>query len=115
VDQHNRSAGRDSEPGQIILGVVLVAVGFFTFGATSTAVMAMIAAGVAMTASGAITMLSPQPKGNTDSDSVENRASYMFNGPVNTTAQGNPVPYFAGHLRVGSCVISAGIYNEERI
>jgi predicted phage tail protein len=100
--------------GQIILGVVLVVAGYFTFGATTGAGMAMIAAGVAMTASGAITMLSPQPPGNNAADPTSNRASYMFNGPVNTVAQGNPVPYFAGLLRVGSCVISAGIYNEER-
>jgi predicted phage tail protein len=98
----------------VILGVVLVTVGFFSFGATTATGLAMIAAGVAISAGGAIMMLSPQPKGNTSGDAVENRASYMFNGPVNTVAQGNPVPYFAGRLRVGSCVISAGIYNEER-
>lgn len=98
----------------IVLGVILVVVGYFTFGSTTTTGMAMISAGVAMAASGVMVMLSPQPKGNDASDPTQNRASYMFNGPVNTVAQGNPVPYFAGRLRVGSCVISAGIYNEER-
>lgn len=99
---------------QIVLGIILVVVGFFTYGSTTAKGMALIAAGVAMGASGVVMMLSPQPKGNDLSDPVNNRASYMFNGPVNTVAQGNPVPYFAGRLRVGSCVISAGIYNEER-
>lgn len=39
-----------------------------------------------------------------------NKASYAFNGPVNTTAQGNPVPVLYGRLRVGSQVVSAGIF-----
>jgi predicted phage tail protein len=43
----------------------------------------------------------------------ENKPSYAFNGPVNTTAQGNPVPVGYGRLRVGSQVISAGLYVEE--
>ena len=33
----------------------------------------------------------------------------IFNGSVNTVGQGHPVPVGYGRLRVGSCVISAGI------
>lgn len=43
----------------------------------------------------------------------ENRPSYVFDGPVNTTAQGNAVPIGYGRLVVGSQLISAGLFSEE--
>jgi predicted phage tail protein len=98
----------------VVLGVALVAVGFFTFGATTTAGMAMIAAGVAMAASGAITMLSPQPGNQGPGDGPNNRPSYGLNSPVNTTAQGNCVPVLYGRARVGGAIISGGTFSEER-
>ena len=36
-------------------------------------------------------------------------ASYLFNGPVNTTQQGNPVPILYGRLIIGSQVVSASV------
>ena len=39
--------------------------------------------------------------------------SYIFNGPVNTMAQGHPVPIGYGEMIVGSAVISAGISVDE--
>jgi predicted phage tail protein len=63
---------------------------------------------------GAIQMLSPQPKGSSAKDSPGNTPSYSFNGPINTEAQGHPVPYFAGGpMWIGSAVISAGISVED--
>lgn len=47
------------------------------------------------------------------SERPENKPSYVFNGPVNTTQQGHPVPVGYGKLRVGSQVISAGLYAEQ--
>jgi predicted phage tail protein len=44
---------------------------------------------------------------------ADNRASYIFNGAVNLTAQGNPVPILYGRMRVGSVVISAGLSVED--
>lgn len=44
-----------------------------------------------------------------NTDSAENKPSYVFNGPVNTIAQGGPVPLGYGELIVGSYVISGGI------
>lgn len=43
----------------------------------------------------------------------ENKPSYAFNGPVNTIAQGHPVPVGYGQVRVGSQVISAGLSSEQ--
>lgn len=97
---------------QVVVGVVLIVAGFFTGGATWGPAMMMMGAGMAM--SGAVMMLSPQPKGTASGDSADNTPSYAFNGAVNTEAQGNPVPLLYGELIVGSAVISGGVYAEDR-
>lgn len=44
---------------------------------------------------------------------VARRASHVFNGPENTTEQGNAIPLIYGILRVGSQVISTGQNTEQ--
>lgn len=44
---------------------------------------------------------------------ADNRGSYIFNGAVNLTAQGNPVPLCYGRMKIGSVVISAGLSVED--
>ena len=61
--------------------------------------------GWALVAAGVSQMLSPSPK----SQSTETKTSYAFNGPANTTTQGQPVPVCYGRLIVGSCVVSGGM------
>lgn len=102
---------------QTILGAVLVVVGAVL---TYTGVGApigtpMMQLGAAMALGGVIQMLSPQQRGLSTADSPENGASYNFNGPVNTSAQGNPVPLLYGRMIVGSSVISAGIFAEDQV
>lgn len=97
---------------QVVVGIVLIVAGFFTGGATWGPAMMVMGAGMAM--SGAMMMLSPQPKGSASADSSANNPSYAFNGAVNTEAQGNPVPLLYGELIVGSSVISGGVYAEDR-
>lgn len=88
------------------------AAGWFAAGSTSAAVATSIAVSLAI---GGITqLLTPQPEGLKTKADVENRASYAFGGPVNTTAQGVPVPYFAGYREVGGAVISASIVSEDQ-
>jgi predicted phage tail protein len=65
--------------------------------------------GVSLAFSGIGALLAPQQKAGSPSESPENQPSYAFNGAVNTTAQGQPVPVGYGRLIVGSAVISAGI------
>ena len=93
---------------QTIIGVVLIAASYVTGGAT-------LGPGLALVAGGVIQMLSPQAKGLGTQDSPNNRPSYSFNGPVNTSVQGNPVPLLYGRMIVGSAVISAGIYSEDQM
>ena len=70
--------------------------------------------GVSLAAGGVVQMLSPQPKLSANNNNGDKQsASYNFSGAVNTTAQGGPVPYGFGRMRVGSAVISAGIDAED--
>ncbi|WP_277971740.1 TipJ family phage tail tip protein [Pantoea agglomerans] len=96
---------------QVIIGAVLVVAGYFTFGATSSIGMAMIASGVSMAAGGVVQMLSPQMTGLAKSS--DEKASYAFGSPTNTASQGYPVPLLYGKRRIGGAIISAGIYVDD--
>lgn len=101
---------------QVILGVVLIAASvFFPPLAGSAYAASATMLGASMALGGVVQMLTPQQKGLSSRDSPDNGASYNFNGPVNTTAQGNPVPLLYGEMHVGSAVISAGVYAEDQI
>ncbi|MBT2116412.1 tail assembly protein [Dyella sp. LX-66] len=99
----------------VILGVVLVAIAYFNpFNLlTGPMISSMYGIGSSMIMGGVVQLLSPQPKGLKLSDRPDNQPSYVFNGPVNTQAQGNPVPVLYGRLIVGSAVVSAGIHAED--
>jgi predicted phage tail protein len=101
-------AGAKAGVLQTIIGITLIVAGVIT-GYTP-----LINAGIAMTLGGVVQMLSPQQSKASSADSPENGASYNFNGPVNTQAQGNPVPLLYGRLEVGSAVISAGILAQDQ-
>ena len=49
----------------------------------------------------------------TKNEPADNRSSYIYNGAVNLTAQGNPVPICYGRMRVGSVVVSAGVSTTD--
>lgn len=106
--------------GSILLGVALIAAAVFLpvsitgiglFGATTVGGL-MGSTGLSLVLGGVAQMLAPQPK--TDAGSQDpNSPSYVFNGAVNTTAQGQPVAVGYGRLIVGSAVISAGLSTTD--
>lgn len=103
--------------------------------AVTTMATAALYVGAALVLQGTAQMLTPTPTAATVSDTAygaeygaaggregyygvggngaDNSPSYVFNGAVNTTAQGHPVPIGYGRMMVGSAVISAGITVEE--
>lgn len=86
--------------------------GFAAAGTTSGSIATSIAVSLAI---GGITqMLTPQPKGLSSSTDPDNKASYAFGGPVNTAAQGVPVPVFYGYREVGGAVVSASMVSEDQ-
>lgn len=102
----------------IILGAILIlAASYFggpEAGKAAAEMWANVGAmGASLMVGGVIQLLSPQPKAPNTSDHPSNQPSYVFNGAVNTQAQGNPVPLLYGRLIVGSAVISAGINSED--
>jgi predicted phage tail protein len=106
---------------QTILGAVLIVVASVYSGGVAAAFSAggwagtTAVLGASLMLGGVVQMLSPQQLGLSAADSPENGASYNFNGPVNTSAQGNPVPLLYGRMIVGSSVISAGIFAEDQL
>lgn len=84
-----------------IAGAVLTVVGFFTS-------PYVIAVGVGMMLGGAAAMLVKPPKQQQPSEQKQDR-SYIFNGAVNVTQQGQPVPVGYGRMMIGSQVISASV------
>ena len=114
--------------GQIILGIALIAVAWWnpmgwgtltsanfatatsaslTAGKLALSAMAMV--GRALIMGGVSQMLTKSPKLEAGADRPDNKPSYAFDGPVNTAAQGNPVPLAYGKILGGSQVISAGL------
>jgi len=107
---------------QTALGAALIvaavyfapAMGFAALGSQGAiAAPMMLSMGVSLALGGVVQMLSPQQRALSAADRPENGASYNFNGPVNTSAQGNPVPVLYGRMIIGSATISAGIFSED--
>lgn len=115
--------GAKSGAASLLIGAALIATAFLLPGAGvalftvagSTVSLASIsfAVGVGMALTGVGSLLAPQPKAADPAEAPENKPSYAFNGAVNTTAQGQPVPVGYGRLIVGSAVISAGIQADQ--
>lgn len=114
-------AGAKGGIGGILLGAALIAASFylpgsalFTIGSFAPS-MASIAFGLgtSMLLGGVTQLLSPTPKAGKPQEAPQNDPSYTFNGAVNTTAQGQPVPVGYGRAIVGSAVISAGITSDD--
>ncbi len=109
---------------QVVLGAALIVASFYTGGlatagylsAASAATLgsAAFSMGVAMALGGVSQMLTPTAGSLGTADSPDNGASYNFNGPVNVTAQGNPIPLLYGEMYCGSATVSAGIYSEDQ-
>lgn len=86
--------------------------GFLAAGSVSAGIATSIAVSLAL---GGITqLLTPQAGGLSSRTDPDNKASYAFGGPVNTAAQGVPVPVFYGYREVGGAVISASIRSEDQ-
>lgn len=103
---------------QIILGVALVALAAWNpafLSMSSSTISSLYAAGAMMALGGVVQMLSPQQNLSAQdaNNAPDNKPSYTFNGAVNTSAQGYPVPIGYGRMMVGSAVISGGITVEE--
>lgn len=90
----------------VVLGIVLVVAGVIFQNPM------LIQAGISMIIGGVVAYLT-RPPSRQNSEKPDNQPSYTFNGPVNTTTQGNPVPVCYGEMIVGSQVASFGLMVED--
>lgn len=109
--------------GSIIMGIVIIGAAFFTGGASlaasgivfsGAAGMFAVGLGAMLLVTGVAQMNSPQKDGTSANDRPENGASYNFNGPVNTAAQGNPWPLGHGKMIIGGALASVSLYAEDQ-
>jgi predicted phage tail protein len=107
--------------GKILGGAALIGLSFFippaaafTIG-TSTFTLSGIAfnLGVSMALGGVAQMLAGNPAAPISGEPANNQPSYSFQGPINTSAQGSPVPIAYGTMLVGSQIISSGLQTEQ--
>lgn len=125
--------------GKIIIGSLLIATAFFTgglslvgggvgfttgaggaalagiYGGVTISAAALTKLGVALVLGGVSQLLSPDVD-TPDAQEFERpdaRPSFLFNGPVNTTEQGGPVPLVYGRVITGSHVVSSGLTTED--
>lgn len=108
--------GNKDDFDRILAGIAIIVVSYYTMGTGGPAALqwakgaqAGYAIGMSCVIGGAAQFIAGVPNSLQPQDKEGNRASYLFNGTVNTLAQGNPVPLLYGKLRVGGCVISGGI------
>ena len=82
-------------------------IGGISFGTIATV-------GLALTLTGVSSLLSPKPQ--VDALGIESQEdqtpSTIWNGPINLSAQGQPIALAYGRVAVGSMVISSGISTE---
>lgn len=117
-------AGAGGGFGKIIIGAALIGAAMFVpglqepmfttglggelFGAM-TAGELLGSIGMALVLGGAAQLLTPTPKAPDSVERPENKPSYLFDGAVNTAAQGAAVPIAYGKIMAGSVVISSGL------
>lgn len=111
-------AGAGGDFGKIIVGAALI---YFSMGTSGVAITPLWGTttlgslagniGFSLILGGVASMLSQPPPTPTATTSTptQNTPSKIFDGAVNTTAQGNPVPLCYGRVLVGSHVVSAGL------
>ncbi|WP_199745972.1 hypothetical protein [Corallococcus sp. AB030] len=105
-------AGAKSGWFQVVAGAVLIAAGAVLTVYGYGAGVPLITAGISLVVGGVSQLLFAPPTATGPDEADANKPSYVFNGPVNTLAQGHPVPICYGEMEVGSCVVSAGIVTE---
>lgn len=108
-------AAKDPTIGIIVGTLIIIAsvVSFQYYGVSAGVALMAGSMGAGLVVGGISQLLAGTPKAPDISEKEANRPSFLFNGVVNTTSQGHPVPVGYGRMRVGSAVISAGITTED--
>lgn len=110
------AGGKGGGIGKIVAGLAIAAGSFLIPGSTpflASIAHAAFGVGLSMALQGASALLTSKPVAANNRGGVDERASFIFSGPENVSAQGGCVPLVFGRFRVGSVVISAGLQAEK--
>jgi len=120
-------SGSKGGVGRIILGVVLIVIAIVitvvTEGAAAGSIGAAIGemapaiavAGVVSIAGGIMQLLTKPPSMGDYGGAADKKQSFIFNGAINNTEQGVPVPLVYGEHLTGTTIVSAGLDVEQLI
>ena len=99
--------------GGTAAGVIAAGAGFFAIYAAAYIVIA-VAISIAISYIASLISGTPDSFGANDTETPENKPSYIFNGVVNTAKQGHRIPLlYGGPLLVGSMVLSSRINTKD--
>jgi predicted phage tail protein len=129
---HLRGAKSGKSIGKLVVGVAILAVAtaasFGAFGPVAAGFATPLAStgvlsgvtwgniavlGLALTLTGTAMLLSPAPRSPKPREKPDQRASFIFDGPVNLTEAGNPVPLVYGTVLTGGVVVAASLTVEQ--
>lgn len=101
----------------VVLGIIIIAVAWWNPAGWAAGTALMVgAAGAGLALSGIVMMTTKIPGVEaSERKGEEDRASYLFDGPVNTSKQNVAVPRGYGRVLTGSIVVSAGLFAEEYV
>lgn len=68
---------------------------------------------ISMAIGAVVSLLAPKPETGAGSERADQKPSFAFNGAVNITSPGYPIPIVFGECITGSVVISVGVSAEE--
>lgn len=109
--------------GKVLLGGLLIAgavmfpqfaaMEFGMFGQTFVVGNIMKSIGMSLILGGLSQLLFKPPSPPKAAAAPDRKPSYLFDGAVNNTGQGSPIPLAYGEILVGSQVISTGLSTEQ--
>lgn len=133
VDIYPAMAGAKSSLGKIVLGIAVIGAAVVTAGMAAAPGVALLgtggamgagigflgltyggiaAFGVAMALGGVAMAFAPSPKG-LSSEAAAQTSSFIISSPVNSQAQGGPIPIIYGYVLVGSIVGSSELTIDQ--
>ncbi len=106
---------KNSSITTVIVGIVMVVVGavltYYGMGAVGVPMMKM---GAAFIIGGMISLITTVTPPDYDSqEDPDERASFIFDGPINTNEQGGAIPICYGEVLIGSCIVSTSLEIEQ--
>jgi predicted phage tail protein len=114
-----RGAGGGNQGwGMIVMAVIIAAVAmwnpsFLAMSSQTQTSLYLTAASMALNGVSALLYKPPNMNNNLTAAEVEQNKGFYFNGPINLSKQGSPVPLAYGKVMTGSVIIHAGVTTVE--